>query len=188
MLPLDREPGVTTRPVAHPFRKIFAVMCWALTLARSRHANGGRRPFPPTLSITLILPTTMRPTALTGPITPARLHPSPTPRRLNASLAAIATLRARRSKPTLTTLQQTTTVSTRTPTLLSQPPDMIQWIWAPGRSCSRRSSLGAKRQLGSEAPSHPRLEVLPTYHRSRDPTPAPRPEPLRDSGPMLKRW
>lgn len=155
------EREVTAGPITQPFERIFARTSWALALAGG--SVGGRRagltvtPLPIT---PLLLPSALAP-AVTGPIAPAGLDPSPSRRRGPAGRAAIAALRMRWSITPFTPFEQTLPEPADGPCPLIGDQDMMQWRWAPGRSCSRRSSLGAKRQLGSEALYAPRLELLP---------------------------
>ena len=105
-----REEDVATRPVAQPLRQILVRNCQALTLARFL-LLGCRRFFPrtPPLPVTPILFPSPRAPMRAGPVTPARLDPTPTRRRLTALRAAIMRPRLNRNEPTLTTLQQATT-------------------------------------------------------------------------------
>jgi hypothetical protein len=86
--------AVPARPSAHPPRKILARTGWALTLVQLGDAIGHRRsPLTPTPSIMPILLTPLGTALTTGPVTTARLDPTPTQRRLGTQTAAITTLR-----------------------------------------------------------------------------------------------
>jgi hypothetical protein len=156
----DREQPVTTRPPARPPHKIPKICCWALALAlpgRSSWSLGGSaghqrgRCLSPAFAVA---PTLGTPPLLALPasaITLTGMSAPPAPGRLLASRTAIATLRMGRPEPLFTALQKTAPRSKPTPwPLIGRAPG---WIlrWAHGRLHSRRSSLGEKPSLFSEA-------------------------------------
>jgi hypothetical protein len=123
---LDDKPDIAARPFAHPFTKIFARTGWALALARRQHVRCRGRAFAATLPITPVLLLPARTPALTGPITPARLHATPTPSGLPATFTAIPCLRMTRLERLFAAFEKTTPTSTGTTRLLPRPPEMLQ--------------------------------------------------------------
>jgi len=111
------EHHIAARPIAHPPRKIHTQIPWALTLApgqlvaahRRRGWGGGL--VATTLPIPTILLASLFATGRAGPVTPTRLHPTPTLRSATALGIAITDLRICRREPPFTALQQTTTNS-----------------------------------------------------------------------------
>ena len=105
---------------AHPLRKIFARIRWALTLAllqltirRLLGRGGNDGLLAAALPIPTILLAALLATGRASPVTPARLHPTPALRRATTLFVAITDLRMRRCEPPFTALQKTTTGSTR---------------------------------------------------------------------------
>ncbi|MHB1422153.1 MAG: hypothetical protein ACYC3I_02930, partial [Gemmataceae bacterium] len=98
---------------------------WALALAR-RRVSGRGLPLPPSLPITPVLEASPFLAVRASPITPARLPAAPAPRRLATGVAAIAGLGTRRREASLTTLEQTTTASTRTPSVWPLATEMLK--------------------------------------------------------------
>ncbi len=155
-----REQRVTTRPSARPPHKIPKICCWALALALrgssswSLGGNAGLQrgrclspafPVAPTLGTPPLLALPASAITLTG------MPASPAPGRLLASCTTIAALRMGRPEPLFTAFQKTASTAKQPPRpLLGRAP---RWIlgWAHGRLHSRRSSLGEKPSLFSEA-------------------------------------
>ena len=129
---------VTARPIAHPLRKILARNRWALTLALRQLLGRGRAGdglLPAALPVPTVLLESLLATERAGPVTPARLHPTPALGRAPTLFMAIADLRMRRCEPPLTPLQKTTTGSTRKGrNLLPERREMMKCRWAQGRA------------------------------------------------------
>jgi hypothetical protein len=181
-----RERDVTARPITKPLRKILVGQRWALTLApcRRRYRRCSGRPRTPALPITTILFTPPRTPLVTGPITPARLDPTPSLRRLSTRSAAITALRTTRREPPFTILQQTATLLTLRPLVIGREIDEMkldprEFVSLTVKSRSQASTWlrGALRRA-TPVPS----TILPTL--LRDSPTAPRPGPHRDFGPM----
>lgn len=129
------------------------------------------------LTLTFSPPTSLLPPCRTAfftlPITSLRLSQGPRPRCLTAFIATIATARTAGSELATAVLDQALARAGVTDgSLCSQPPrSMLQW--AQGRSCSRRSSLGLKRQTSIRGnsffrpPYAPRLPTFLAYLGSR---------------------
>ena len=141
MLVPHAEHRIAPRPIAHPLRKIFARIRWALTLALLQLAlprllgrGGNHGLLAAALPIPTILFAALLATGCAGPVTPARLHPTPALRRATTLFVAITDLRMRRCEPPFAPLQKTTTASTRMGrNLLPERREMMKCRWAQGR-------------------------------------------------------
>ena len=112
---------ITARPIAHPFRKILA-RAQSLRLPSRASSSAARRLLPALATPLPVMPILLTPPLtplVAGPVIPARLHPTPTRRRLTALRAAIMRPRMTMSEPTFTTLQQTATRITHSASTLA---------------------------------------------------------------------
>src|SRR6185437_10013857 len=103
-----------TRPLTGTLDEIFGCYRWALALARPRLPCWSGRSLSAPLPITLLLGATPLLAFCAGPITPARLPAPPLLGRPATAFAAIAGLGTCRRETSVTTLEQTTTATTRT--------------------------------------------------------------------------
>jgi len=153
----DGEQRVTTRPAARPPDKIRKILCWALALALwggSSWSVGVSFQCGCLLSSAFAVAPTLRTPPLlalrAGPIMLARMPAPPAPGCLLAIFTAITSLRMGRMEPPLTAFQKTASAAKLPRPLNGRAPRQIL-RWAHGRLHSRRSSLGEKCRLFSEA-------------------------------------
>jgi len=115
-----REQHVAAWPSTRPQAKIFASGCWALALARRRHASwhgrglGFDSPLATTLPIAPLLRAPLLLAVRTGPVPLAGLPTPPTPCRLATTFAAITCLRMGRPELLFTAFQKATPTPTTT--------------------------------------------------------------------------
>lgn len=145
--PVAGEAHVTARPVA---AKFFAGLGLVIALARalvrrlcSLSMDGAAAPASRLL-------TAIAPTLVAGAIALIGSPPRPSAGRLPAGSATVSRERIVGLEPPLTAFQQAPALSATRWGLLGRRMGIL-WSWAQGRYCSRRSSLGAKRQLRTEA-------------------------------------
>ena len=141
-----------------------------LDLRRFRGRNRSR-PFPLPLPIPTMLSPPALPARLTRPIPTTRPPTTPLTRRPRTRRTTVPRLRTRRHKRLLAPLEQDNDEPDHDAPALAEPRSNPEMTRALGSICPRWSSLGAKRQLGSEATwlmeTAYRHEVLPTYHITR---------------------
>ena len=122
----NAEYHVAARSIAHPLGKILARVRWALTLARLPLVAQSTRLRPPPFTVLSILFTPLLTPGRAGPVTPARLDPTPTLRRTTTLFVAIASLRICRREQPFAALEQTTPRPTACPTVLTAPKEMMK--------------------------------------------------------------
>jgi hypothetical protein len=173
-----RKKFITTRSAARPPHKIRKWLGCALALAlrhrvswsRSRNVCHPRSHLlPKAFAITPTLRTSPFFTLRAGPVVLTGMPTPPAPGRVPATLTAVTHLGMAGPEPAFTAFQKTAACAKPTPRLLIGAAP--RWIlrWAHGRLYSRRSSLGEKWQLFSEAflSAHPQLPSAYPHGRHR---------------------